>query len=96
MVVDYRLLNKKVVFDAFPMPTIKHAFANFHNAEVFSVLDLNSAYYQIPQSAKSRGATAFCTPFGLFEFTKLSMGISVACQMLSRVVDTLFGDLRQK
>jgi hypothetical protein len=96
MVVDYRLLNREVVFDAFPMPTVEHAFADFHNAKVFSVLDLNSAYYQIPLSAKSRKATAFCTPFGLFEFNKLPMGVSVGCQVLSRVVDTLFGDLKQK
>jgi hypothetical protein len=27
MVIDYRLLNKKVVFDAFPMPSVEHAFA---------------------------------------------------------------------
>jgi hypothetical protein len=94
MVVDYRLLNKKVVFDAFPMPSVEHAFANFQGAKVFSVLDLNSAYYQIPLSAKSRKVTAFCTPFGLFEFTKLPMGISVGCQVLSRVVDSLFGDLK--
>jgi hypothetical protein len=96
MVVDYRLLNKKVVFDAFPMPTVELAFATFHTAKVLSVLDLNSAYYQIPMSAKSRKATAFCTPFGLFEFTKLPMGISVGCQVLSRVVNALFGDLKQK
>jgi hypothetical protein len=67
MVVDYRLLNKKVVFDAFPMPSLEYAFA----------------YYQIPLSAKIRKATAFCTPFGLFEFTKLPMGISVGCHVLS-------------
>ena len=96
MVVDYRLLNRKVVFDAFPMPMVEHAFADFQNAKVFSVLDLNSAYYQIPLTAKSRKATAFCTPFGLFEFNKLPMGISVGCQVLSRVIDTLFGDLKQK
>jgi hypothetical protein len=48
MVADYRLLNKKMVFDAFPMPSVKHAFANFQGAKVFSILDLNSAYYQIP------------------------------------------------
>jgi hypothetical protein len=96
MVVDYRLLNKKVVFDAFPMPTVEHAFANFTHARIFSVLDLNSAYYQIPLSAKSRKATAFCTPFGLFEFRKLPMGISVGCQVLSRVVDSLFGDLKHQ
>jgi hypothetical protein len=85
----------KVVFDAFPMRTVVQAFANFHNAKVFSVLDLNSAYYQIPLSAKSRKVTAFCTPFGLFEFTKLPMGISVGCQVF-RVVDSLFGDLKYK
>jgi hypothetical protein len=78
------------------MPMVEHAFAEFHNAKVFSVLDLNSAYYQIPLSAKSPRAAAFCTPFGLFEFNRLPMGISVGCQVLSRVVDTLFGDLKQK
>jgi hypothetical protein len=94
MVVDYRLVNKKIVFDAFPMPNVDCAFANFAKAKIFSVLGLNSAYYQIPLSAKSRKVTAFCTPFGLFEFTKLPMGISVGCQVLSRVVDSLFGDLK--
>jgi transposase InsO family protein len=94
MVVDYRRLNKKIVFDAFPMPNVESAFAHFEKATIFSILDLNSAYYQIPLSAKSRKVTAFCTPFGLFEFTKLPMGISVGCQVLSRVVDTLFGDLK--
>jgi hypothetical protein len=96
MVVDYRRLNK-VVFDAFPMPSVEHAFANFQGAQVFSVLDLNSAYYQIPLSARSRKATAFCTTFGLYyEFAKLPMGISVGCEVLSRVVDSLFGDLKHK
>jgi hypothetical protein len=96
MVVDYHLLNKKVVFDAFPMPTVEHAFADFHNAKVFSMLDINLAYYQIPLSAKSWRATAFCVPFGLFKFNKLPMGISEGCQVPSRVVDTLFSDLKQK
>jgi hypothetical protein len=96
ILVDYRLLNKKVVFGAFPMPTVEHAFAHFSGAKIFSVLDLNSAYYKIPLSAKSRKATAFCTPFGLSEFTKLPMGISVGCQLLSRVVDFLFRDLKHK
>jgi hypothetical protein len=96
MVVDYRQLNKKIVFDAFPMPNVDCAFGNFRDATIFSVLDLNSAYYQIPLSAKSRKVTAFSTPFGLFECMKLPMGISVGCQLLSRVVDTLFGDLKDK
>ena len=93
MVVDYRKVNTKVVFDSYPIPTIEQALDQFGGAVVFSVLDLNSAYYQIPLSKRSRCVTAFCTPFGLFEFNKLPMGISVGCQGLSRVIDELFSDL---
>jgi len=61
---------------------------------MFSVLGLNSAYLQIPLAANSRGVTAFCTPFGLYEFNKLQMGISVGSQALSRVVDEILADLK--
>jgi hypothetical protein len=62
MVVDYRKVNSKVAFYSYPMPTIEQAFEQFGDAMVFSVLDLNSAYYQMPLSR----VTASCTPFGLF------------------------------
>jgi len=51
-------------------------------------------YYQIPVALKIRSVTSFCTPFGLYEFIKLPMGISVGSQALSRVVDELFADLK--
>jgi hypothetical protein len=96
MVVDYRKVNAKVVFNSYPMPTIKQAFEQFGGAVVFSVLELNSAYYKITFSFRSRQVTAFCTPFGPFEFNKLLMGISVGCQGLSRVIVELFVDLKGK
>lgn len=61
---------------------------------MFSVMDLNSAYYQIPLTRKSHRITAFCTPFGLHEFNKLLTGISRGCQGLSCVMDNLFADLK--
>ena len=94
MVVDYRRVNSKVVFDSYPMPSIEQAFQHFAGATVFTVLDLNSAYYQIPLTTRSRRVTAFCTPFGLFEFNRLPMGISVGSQGLTRVIDELFADLK--
>ena len=77
MVVDYRKVNAKIVFDSYPMPNVEQAFEQFAGAVVFSVFDLNSAYFQIPLTARSRRVTAFCTPFGLFEFNRLPVGISV-------------------
>jgi hypothetical protein len=77
LVVNYRKVNARIHFDGYPLPTVEQAFEQFSGAIVFSVFDLNSAYFQIPFSAHSRRITAFCTPFGLYEFNKLPMGISV-------------------
>jgi hypothetical protein len=41
MVIDYRLLNRKVVVDAFFMPTIETASDQFCSATIFSVIGLD-------------------------------------------------------
>jgi transposase InsO family protein len=96
LVVDYRALNRKVVFDAFPLPTIENALMHFGRAKVFSVLDLNAAYHQIPLTKESRQVTAFITPFGLYEYNRLPFGICTGGQILSRLVDRIFGDIKYK
>jgi hypothetical protein len=65
-------------------------FEQLGGAVIFSVFDIKSATYQIPLSVRSRRVTAFCTPFGFFEFNNLPMGISVGSQGLSGVIDELF------
>jgi hypothetical protein len=85
-----------VIYDSFPLPTIESAFQHFSGARYFSVLDMNSEYYQIPLDQKSRKYTAFITRFGLYEFVKLPMGICVGKQILSREVDRIFGDIKFK
>jgi len=94
MVVDYRKVNSEIVFDSYPMPNIEQAFEQFAGAVVFPVLDLNSAYFQVPLSPRSGRATAFCTPFDLFEFNRLPMGISAGRQSLIRVINELFADFK--
>ena len=93
-VVDHRKVNSKIIFDSYPLPNIHQALEQFSGALVFSVLDLNSAYFQIPLNPRSHRVTAFCTSFVLFEFNKLPMGISVGNQGLSRVMDEMFADLK--
>ena len=95
MVDDYRKMNSKVIFYSYPMPTIEQAFEQFGARWCFP------SYTLIPHIIKSpfllsRRVTAFCTPFDLFEFNKLPMGISVGCQGLSRVIDELFADIKGK
>jgi hypothetical protein len=96
MVLHYRKVNSKIVFDSYPMPTIDQAFDKLGGVVAFSVFYRNSGYYQIPLSTRSRWDTAFCTTFGLFKFNKLQIGISIVSQGFSRVIDEFFADLKGK
>lgn len=53
LVVDYCKLNKKFVFNCFPLPTLESAFHHLGNAKIFSVIDLQCAHFQIPHLLKA-------------------------------------------
>ena len=49
MVVDYSLaINKFTLLDAYPLPNIDEQVSEIAKGTVFSILDLKSAYYQLP------------------------------------------------
>ncbi len=70
MCVDYRQLNSKTRKDAFPLPRIEESLDALTGARWFSTLDLTSGYNQVPMSEGDKPKTAFCTPFGLFEWNR--------------------------
>ena len=94
LVVDYRKLNGKVQVDPYPTPSVEHAFQYLSEAKVFSILDLNSAFNQIPLSESSKKYTAFVTPFGLFQYTRLPFGFVNSPQVFTRLMDLVLGDLK--
>ena len=59
-----------------PLPKVDETLAQLAGTTVFSNLDANSGFWQIPLAAESRLLTTFTTPFGRFYFNKLPFGIS--------------------
>lgn len=94
MVIDYRKLNQKIDVEAVPLPDINTAFSWFGKAKWFCVLDMNSAYFQIPLAEKSKHISAFCVPWGLYEFQRVAFGLATGAQVLTRLANLLFQDLR--
>ncbi|PVD21081.1 hypothetical protein C0Q70_19247 [Pomacea canaliculata] len=76
--VDYRRLNEKTVKDAYPLPRIQESFDALVGAQYFSTLDLASGYHQMAMHPDDRHKTAFLTPMGLFEYTRMPMGLTSA------------------
>lgn len=90
--VDYRLLNSKTRKDALPLPRIEESLDALSGARWFSTIDLASGYNQVPVKEQDRPKTAFCTPFGLFEFNRMPFGLCNAPGTFQRLMQRMFGD----
>jgi hypothetical protein len=56
---DFRKLNAKTIPKVFPIPRAEQLLDDIKNADVFSVVDLKSAYWHIPIKPESKEKTAF-------------------------------------
>ena len=82
--VDFRALNGSVLREAHPLPTVDETLAHLNGASVFSKLDANSGFWQIPLADSTKHLTTFITPYGRYCFNKLPFGISSAPEYFQR------------
>jgi len=57
---------------------------------------LNQAYYQIPLSEASKPLTDFCTDWNLYQYARVPFGLATGVQVLTRLLDRVFQDLKFK
>lgn len=82
--VDLKPLNQSVLREVYPLPTTDEILAQVSGAKLFSKLDANSGFWQIPLAEQSRPLTTFITPFGRYCSNKLPFGISSASEVYQR------------
>jgi len=69
---DYRRLNNVTVPDTYPLPNMIDFSARVAGCSIFTKIDLRKGYYQIPMHPADILKTTIITPFGLFEFLRLT------------------------
>ena len=90
---DYRRLNEMTVDDKYCLPHIQDFNRNLLGATIFSKIDLQRGYHQIPVHPDHVPKTAICTPFGLFEYVRMPFGLKNAAQAFQRMMDQILAGL---
>ena len=91
---DYRRLNSITVSDKYPLPNLRNLTMSLHNKIVFSKIDLQRAYLQIPVAPNDIPKTAVTTPFGLFEFLYTPYGLRNAGSTFQRFMDSILSNVK--
>lgn len=79
MVIDYsQTINRFTHLDAYPLPRIDDMSNKIAKYRIFSTLDLESAYHQIPIKESDRIYTAFEACSNLYQFSEYRLGSRMA------------------
>lgn len=84
--IDFRKLNKIIIPESQPFPTITDIIDKVVNCKYFAVLDINSAFWGISLKKEDREKTSFITNYGKFQFKVLPFGLKNAPAIFQRIL----------
>lgn len=75
---DCRRLNLVTVEDAYPIPRMDDCLGSQGDAQVFSILDCNARYWEIPIAPEDKHITTFTSHTGTWKCVRLPFGLCSA------------------
>ncbi len=94
--VDYKPLNEVTQSDPFPTGNIREVLDNMAGAQYFSVIDLAQGYLQVPLKEQDQAKTAFRSPTGFWEWTRMCYGLkgspATFARLMRKVVNQIPAD----
>ena len=82
--IDFMKLNESVRRETFPLPTTDQLLAQLDGVTVFTKLDCNSGFHQMPLYPESQELTIFITPFRRYCYKCLPFGIGSGSEVFHR------------
>ncbi|XP_041971651.1 uncharacterized protein K02A2.6-like [Aricia agestis] len=91
---DYSVsINKQLIVEQYPLPTVHELFAKLHGGEQFAKLDLSMAYNQLVLSDDAQDITCINTHRGLFKYTRLVFGLASAPSIFQKAMECILAGI---
>ncbi|KAL0151898.1 hypothetical protein M9458_052790 [Cirrhinus mrigala] len=88
--IDYRQLNSQIIQQPYLLPLVPAAHEELRGAQVFTKLDLRSAYNLVRVRAGDEWKTAFVTPTGHYEYRVMPYGLSISPSVFQTFMNEVF------
>lgn len=94
MVVDYRLLNSITEAYKICLPKINDILHSISGKNLYCVLDLKSAFFQIQMQDADKDKLAFCCEIGNFQPTRLPFGAKNSTSYFHTLISKCLNDIK--
>ena len=92
-ITDFRGLNQSLKRHVYPLRRISDIITRHPHYKYFTKLDISMQYYTFVLDEPSRDLCTFATPFGLYRYCRLPMGVSespdISTEIMTEVLDGL-------
>lgn len=86
----------QTIKDAYALQNIEEAFAALTRSKWLSVMDLKSDFYHVGMEEEDEPKTAFVTPMGFWEFSRMPQGVTNDPSTFQRVMEKCMHSLNLK
>ena len=93
---DFWGLNKYLKRNVYPLPRIGDVLAKCTGYQYPSKIDISMQYYTFEMDEESRNLCTIVTPFGLYRYTQLPMGVSESPDIAQEFMENLLRDLLEE
>jgi len=87
--VHYRRLNSVTKKDSYPILQMEDCIDSLEDARIFSSLDCNTGYWQIPMAVNDIDKTAFTCHIDTYEYLKTAFGLTNTPATFQRARDII-------
>ena len=84
--LDPTHLNKEIIRPVCNAQTMDDVVHELKDAKLFAVFDTSKGFFHVPLDAESKVLTAMLTPFGIYVYNVLAMGLSKATDLFETCI----------